>query len=151
EPGPIGGRYRPVAGRPAGGPDPLPPAGARARRGGCPDGPDPGRRGRAYQAGCVPAPAGPCPRRTGLTGRSSFWTQTMRDPAHADTPRDPGAAAGEARVDAAIAESLRATPPPAPFARGAWRARPPDVADELAAFPRAEAALGGLGTPLLVA
>ncbi|HJZ59892.1 MAG TPA: serine/threonine-protein kinase, partial [Gemmataceae bacterium] len=75
----------------------------------------------------------------------------MRDPANAETPRDTGADDREARVDAAIAEYLRASPTPDPFDRGAWLARHPDVADELAAFLRAEAALGGLGTPLLVA
>jgi eukaryotic-like serine/threonine-protein kinase len=53
----------------------------------------------------------------------------------------------EARVDAAIAEYLRATRTPDPFDRGAWLSRHPDVADELAAFLRAEAAIGGLATP----
>jgi WD40 repeat protein len=52
----------------------------------------------------------------------------------------------EARVDAAIAEYLRATRDPTSFDAAAWLARHPEVADDLAAFLRAEAAIGGLNT-----
>src|SRR5262249_53367864 len=99
----------------------------------------------------VPAPAGPRPPRTGLTGRSPFWTPTMRDADDAETPRDAAVDDREARVDAAIAEYLRASRTPVPFDRGAWLARHPDVADELPSFLRAEAVLGGLGAPSLPA
>src|SRR5262249_43131470 len=71
--------------------------------------------------------------------------QNTADPAA--TPRGAGTDDREARVDAAIAEYLRATRTPDPFDPAAWLARHPDVADELAAFLRAEAAIGGLTTP----
>jgi WD40 repeat protein len=65
------------------------------------------------------------------------------------TPQSAGPDDREVRVDAAIAEYLRAIRTPDAFDTLAWLSRHPDLSDELVAFLRAEAALGGLGTTFL--